>query len=67
MAWGKEETDTKLDEAIKAIAVNECCTLVYTVSKTQNYLFKMFEHRPFRFVHAFCFRFGHRPPSNVSF
>lgn len=30
MRIGKEESDEKLNNALKSIAINECCTLVYT-------------------------------------
>ncbi|KAI5640586.1 AMP-binding enzyme domain-containing protein [Phthorimaea operculella] len=30
MEMGKNESDTQLDNILKSIAVNECCTLVYT-------------------------------------
>lgn len=32
MEMGAKEPDTELDNVLKTIAVNECCTLVYTVS-----------------------------------
>ena len=32
MEMGSKEPDTQLDNVLKSIAVNECCTLVYTVS-----------------------------------
>lgn len=31
MEMGSKEPDTQLDNVLKTIAVNECCTLVYTV------------------------------------
>lgn len=33
MEIGAKEPDTQLDAILKTIAVNECCTIVYTVSK----------------------------------
>lgn len=32
MEMGAKEPNTQLDNVLKSIAVNECCTLVYTVS-----------------------------------
>lgn len=32
MEIGAKEPDTELNNVLKGIAVNECCTLVYTVS-----------------------------------
>lgn len=32
METGEQQTDDLLEESLKKIAVNECCTLVYTVS-----------------------------------
>lgn len=32
MEMGAKEPDTQLENTLKSIAVNECCTLVYTVS-----------------------------------
>lgn len=32
MEMGAKEPDTQLNNILKSIAVNECCTLVYTVS-----------------------------------
>lgn len=32
MEIGEKEDDQRLDEVLKTVAVNECCTLVYTVS-----------------------------------
>lgn len=32
MEMGAKEPDTQLENTLKNIAINECCTLVYTVS-----------------------------------
>lgn len=32
MELGKAQDETQLEAALKKIAINECCTLVYTVS-----------------------------------
>lgn len=29
---GKKESDDRLNSVLKSIAINDCCTLVYTVS-----------------------------------
>lgn len=34
MEIGSQQSDEKLEEVLKDIAINECCTLVYTVSQT---------------------------------
>lgn len=31
MKLGKEQSDDELNHRLKSIAVNQCCTLVYTV------------------------------------
>ena len=35
MRIGSEEPDTPLDNVLKTIGANECCTLVFTVSTTK--------------------------------
>lgn len=32
MEIGSGESDTALDNVLKTVSINECCTLVYTVS-----------------------------------
>lgn len=34
MEIGSQQSDEKLEEVLKNIAINECCTLVYTVRQT---------------------------------
>lgn len=42
MEIGAKEPDTQLDAILKTIAVNECCTIVYTVSKWNNLIKKLY-------------------------
>lgn len=34
MEMGSQQPDDRLEETLKSIAVNQCCTIVYTVSIT---------------------------------
>lgn len=40
MEIGEQQSDDQLNQALKKVAINQCCTIVYTVSFTPTNLNK---------------------------